>query len=106
MIRKSRKPVQVFDPHLTACAAPLEAPPLIEPPTLAATAHARSEPEAVLVTAAAVEGPAPDIFLVSGWGRGRGGEEARKRSERERERRGKGGACWWCFGEVFLVRGG
>lgn len=61
--------MQVVDPHLTACAAPLDALPLIEPPSLAAMARALSEPEAVLVTAAGaeVEGPAPGIVVQVFW---------------------------------------
>lgn len=58
--------MQVLDPHLIACFAPVDAPSLSEPPNLVAIARALSEPEAVLVTAGAaageVEGPAPDIF--------------------------------------------
>lgn len=68
--------MQVLDPHLTACAAPLDALSLIEPPSLFAKARAFSDPEAVLVTAGAeVEGPAPDIVVVvfgeslKKWGR-------------------------------------
>ena len=53
--------MQVFDPQFHACVASLVAPSLIEPPSLFASARALSDPEAVLVTAAAEEGPAPDI---------------------------------------------
>lgn len=74
----------MFDPHATACVAPLDPPSLIEPPSLAAIARALSDPEAVLVTAAAefeVEGPAPDI-VVGVWCLGGGVEERKERGLR------------------------
>ena len=98
MIRKSRKPVQVLDPHFTACEAPLDALSLIEPLTLAASARPLSEPEAVLVTAAAaeVEEPAPDIVI--------GGRLVERREKRRGEERGEEACVEWVSGWCGLVR--